>query len=146
VFDNPVHIVGVPQRIHDHEWVNLCLEHFVLCSNIARNQPLPWLFLGTTSITFILIYALKFFRRIIWLGDLNYRLNLSYEMTHELISKQDWGALFEKDQVMWCPNTFNFLPTEFPADASTLIAEKRTREMMHIWWLGWRSYKLFPNI
>jgi hypothetical protein len=49
---------------------------------------------------FILIRTLNFFRRIIWLGDLNYRLNLSYERTHELISKQDWDGLFEKDQVI----------------------------------------------
>ena len=38
---------------------------------------------------------------IILLGDLNYRLNLSYETTHELISKQDWDGLFEKDQVIF---------------------------------------------
>jgi hypothetical protein len=44
--------------------------------------------------------ALKFFRRIIFLGDLNYRLNLSYETTHELISKQDWDGLFKMDQVI----------------------------------------------
>lgn len=37
--------------------------------------------------------------RIIWLGDLNYRLNLSYERTHDLISKQDWEELFKKDQL-----------------------------------------------
>ncbi|OQU78354.1 hypothetical protein SORBI_3009G211600 [Sorghum bicolor] len=52
---NPIHMVGMPRRIHDHE-------------------------------------------RIILLGDLNYRLNLSYETTHELISKQDWDALFKMDQ------------------------------------------------
>ena len=38
---------------------------------------------------------------IILLGDLNYRLNLSYETTHELISKQDWDGLFEKDHVIF---------------------------------------------
>ncbi|KXG22413.1 hypothetical protein SORBI_3009G211600 [Sorghum bicolor] len=53
---NPIHMVGMPRRIHDHE-------------------------------------------RIILLGDLNYRLNLSYETTHELISKQDWDALFKMDQL-----------------------------------------------
>jgi hypothetical protein len=39
------------------------------------------------------------FRRIVWLGDLNYRINLSYEKTHELISRQDWNKLFAFDQV-----------------------------------------------
>nr|AIZ68186.1 type I inositol 1,4,5-trisphosphate 5-phosphatase 1-like isoform X4 [Albuca bracteata] len=37
--------------------------------------------------------------RIIWLGDLNYRINLSYEGTHELISKKKWSELIEKDQL-----------------------------------------------
>jgi len=54
---NPVHTVGMPMRIHDHE-------------------------------------------RIIWLGDLNYRIDLSYERAHELISKQDWDGLFKRDQVI----------------------------------------------
>lgn len=40
-------------------------------------------------------------RRIIWLGDLNYRINLSYEKTRELISKKDWSQLAEKDQVQF---------------------------------------------
>nr|GFA77183.1 type IV inositol polyphosphate 5-phosphatase 3 isoform X2 [Tanacetum cinerariifolium] len=37
--------------------------------------------------------------RIIWLGDLNYRLNLSYEKTHDLISKKNWSRLLEGDQL-----------------------------------------------
>ncbi|WVZ99409.1 hypothetical protein U9M48_044714 [Paspalum notatum var. saurae] len=76
---DPVHMVGVPQRIQDHE-------------------------------------------RIIWLGDLNYRLNFSYERTHELISKQDWDGLFMKDQLKnelgkgctfdgWVEGAINFPPT-----------------------------------
>ncbi|XP_019258657.1 PREDICTED: type IV inositol polyphosphate 5-phosphatase 3 isoform X3 [Nicotiana attenuata] len=38
-------------------------------------------------------------QRIIWLGDLNYRINLSYERTRELISKKDWCQLIERDQL-----------------------------------------------
>lgn len=38
-------------------------------------------------------------RRIIWLGDLNYRINLPYDKTRELISKKDWCQLIEYDQV-----------------------------------------------
>ncbi|KAL6851724.1 hypothetical protein ACP4OV_020288 [Aristida adscensionis] len=60
--------------------------------------------------------------RIIWLGDLNYRINLSYERTHELISKQDWDGLFEKDQLKrelrkgctfdgWIEGVISFPPT-----------------------------------
>ncbi|XP_022682765.1 type IV inositol polyphosphate 5-phosphatase 3 isoform X1 [Setaria italica] len=60
--------------------------------------------------------------RIVWLGDLNYRINLSYEKTHELISKQDWNELFGKDQLKvelkkghlfegWTEGVVNFPPT-----------------------------------
>lgn len=33
------------------------------------------------------------------MGDLNYRINLSYDDTKILISKKDWAKLVEKDQV-----------------------------------------------
>ncbi|KAK9127139.1 hypothetical protein Syun_015936 [Stephania yunnanensis] len=36
---------------------------------------------------------------IIWLGDLNYRLASSCSDTHELLQKNDWQALLEKDQL-----------------------------------------------
>ncbi|THG18250.1 hypothetical protein TEA_017194 [Camellia sinensis var. sinensis] len=61
-------------------------------------------------------------RRIIWLGDLNYRINLSYEKTRQLISEKDWSKLVESDQLIrelrkgcafdgWCEGTLNFPPT-----------------------------------
>eukprot|EP00252_Welwitschia_mirabilis_P025890 TRINITY_DN825_c0_g1_i3.p1 TRINITY_DN825_c0_g1~~TRINITY_DN825_c0_g1_i3.p1 ORF type:complete len:625 (+),score=121.54 TRINITY_DN825_c0_g1_i3:340-2214(+) len=37
--------------------------------------------------------------RAIWFGDLNYRLNLSHEKTHELISKEEWEELSYSDQL-----------------------------------------------
>ncbi|XP_010438073.1 PREDICTED: type I inositol polyphosphate 5-phosphatase 1-like isoform X2 [Camelina sativa] len=60
--------------------------------------------------------------RIIWLGDLNYRINLSYEKTHELIARKDWKKLAEKDQLTremrqgrvfegWSEGTLDFPPT-----------------------------------
>ncbi|KAF7127378.1 hypothetical protein RHSIM_Rhsim11G0088300 [Rhododendron simsii] len=60
--------------------------------------------------------------RIIWLGDLNYRINLSYEKTRELISRKDWSKLVESDQLIrelrkgrafdgWCEGSLNFPPT-----------------------------------
>ncbi|KAJ6736000.1 TYPE IV INOSITOL POLYPHOSPHATE 5-PHOSPHATASE 3 [Salix viminalis] len=60
--------------------------------------------------------------RIIWLGDLNYRINLSYDKTHELISRKDWSQLVERDQLVrelrkgrafdgWSEGTLNFAPT-----------------------------------
>ncbi|KAM0941085.1 putative endonuclease/exonuclease/phosphatase [Dioscorea sansibarensis] len=37
--------------------------------------------------------------RIIWLGDLNYRIALSYCETRKLLEYNDWDALFKKDQL-----------------------------------------------
>lgn len=45
----------------------------------------------------VLTYVLL--RRIIWFGDLNYRINLPYEKTREHIAKKQWTELTEKDQV-----------------------------------------------
>ncbi|KAB5568456.1 hypothetical protein DKX38_002249 [Salix brachista] len=61
-------------------------------------------------------------RRIIWLGDLNYRINLSYNKTLELISKKEWSKLVEGDQLVrelrkgrafdgWSEGILNFAPT-----------------------------------
>jgi hypothetical protein len=36
---------------------------------------------------------------VIWLGDLNYRIALSYSEAKKLVQANDWGTLFEKDQV-----------------------------------------------
>ncbi|KAL6549105.1 Inositol polyphosphate phosphatase, catalytic domain ues [Orobanche hederae] len=60
--------------------------------------------------------------RIIWLGDLNYRISFPYERTRELISKKDWSMLLERDQLVkelrkgrafdgWSEGTLNFPPT-----------------------------------
>ncbi|XP_038999876.1 type I inositol polyphosphate 5-phosphatase 5-like [Hibiscus syriacus] len=37
--------------------------------------------------------------RVIWLGDLNYRVALSYEKTRSLLEDNNWDALLEKDQL-----------------------------------------------
>ncbi|KZV28945.1 type I inositol 1,4,5-trisphosphate 5-phosphatase 1-like [Dorcoceras hygrometricum] len=60
--------------------------------------------------------------RVIWLGDLNYRINLSYDQTRKLISQKDWSKLIESDQLCkefrkgrafdgWSEGTLNFAPT-----------------------------------
>ncbi|XP_047328174.1 type I inositol polyphosphate 5-phosphatase 1-like isoform X2 [Impatiens glandulifera] len=68
--------------------------------------------------------------RIIWFGDLNYRINLPYERTRELISKEDWSKLAESDELTkelkgggvfdgWSEGTVDFPPTykyEFNSD------------------------------
>ncbi|KAI3689318.1 hypothetical protein L2E82_47272 [Cichorium intybus] len=45
--------------------------------------------------------SIKDHERIIWFGDLNYRINLSYEETRDLIFKNDWPKLLESDQLTW---------------------------------------------
>ncbi|KAI3799470.1 hypothetical protein L1987_34768 [Smallanthus sonchifolius] len=37
--------------------------------------------------------------KIIWLGDLNYRLSSTFDDLHEIIQRNDWQALLEKDQL-----------------------------------------------
>ncbi|CAN1268078.1 Type IV inositol polyphosphate 5-phosphatase 3, partial [Linum perenne] len=68
--------------------------------------------------------GIKEHERIIWLGDLNYRINLSYERTRELIAKKEWSNLAQYDQVQltrefrkgrafdgWLEGTLGFPPT-----------------------------------
>ncbi|GAU13296.1 hypothetical protein TSUD_42500 [Trifolium subterraneum] len=59
--------------------------------------------------------------RIIWFGDLNYRISLPYEKTRDLISKKQWSKLLERDQLVkelekgvfngWSEGKLNFPPT-----------------------------------
>ncbi|KAG1365561.1 hypothetical protein COCNU_12G005610 [Cocos nucifera] len=44
--------------------------------------------------------------RVIWLGDLNYRIALSYSETRKLLEDNNWDALLEKDQ-----NLIEFIDT-----------------------------------
>ncbi|GAB2283446.1 hypothetical protein Dimus_017958 [Dionaea muscipula] len=37
--------------------------------------------------------------RVMWLGDLNYRVSLSYEETQSLLKENDWESLLQKDQL-----------------------------------------------
>ncbi|GMH17045.1 hypothetical protein Nepgr_018886 [Nepenthes gracilis] len=66
--------------------------------------------------------SIKDHERIIWLGDLNYRINLSYEKTRELLSKKELSKLIERDQLVqelkkgrafggWSEGTLRFPPT-----------------------------------
>nr|AAT39210.1 putative inositol-1,4,5-trisphosphate phosphatase [Oryza sativa Japonica Group] len=74
--------------------------------------------------------------RIIWFGDLNYRINLSYERAHELISKQDWDGLFENDQLKrelskghtfdgWIEGDISFPPTyKYEFDSEKYVSDE----------------------
>ncbi|XP_020207967.1 type I inositol polyphosphate 5-phosphatase 10 isoform X1 [Cajanus cajan] len=60
--------------------------------------------------------------RIIWFGDLNYRISLSYDDAKRLVEKKDWPSLFNKDQLKmereagrvfkgWKEGKISFAPT-----------------------------------
>lgn len=84
-----------PERIIDHEYVYLhicvCVKLFTL--SIPFNN-LFFLFI------LILFGYVRICSRVIWLGDLNYRVALSYEKTRLLLEDNDWDSLLEKDQVI----------------------------------------------
>ena len=49
-----------------------------------------------------LICTIQHCSRLIWLGDLNYRVSLSYEEAATLLEDNDWDSLLQKDQVGSC--------------------------------------------
>uniref|UniRef100_A0A1D1Z1F3 Type I inositol 1,4,5-trisphosphate 5-phosphatase CVP2 n=1 Tax=Anthurium amnicola TaxID=1678845 RepID=A0A1D1Z1F3_9ARAE len=81
--------------------------------------------------------------RVIWFGDLNYRIALSYTDTRKLLQNNDWDALFEKDQLKmereagrvfkgWSEGKLYFPPTykysnNSDAYAGEIITSKKKR-------------------
>ncbi|WVZ72583.1 hypothetical protein U9M48_021016 [Paspalum notatum var. saurae] len=73
--------------------------------------------------------------RIFWLGDLNYRLDVSYERAHELISTGSWSKLAEMDQLKrelkkgrafdgWTEGVMEFAPTyKYELNSSKYIGD-----------------------
>lgn len=72
----------IPERILEHEYA----------------FELYWIINSNTSTLSYWRSNLLSYRRIIWLGDLNYRVSLSYAETRELLVDNDWDALLERDQ------------------------------------------------
>ncbi|KAM0864261.1 hypothetical protein ACQ4PT_044056 [Festuca glaucescens] len=82
--------------------------------------------------------------RVLWLGDLNYRISLSYEDTKKLLTENNWDALFQKDQLNternsgrvfkgWSEEKIYFAPTykyTFNSDSysgETVTSKKKRR-------------------
>ncbi|KAL9235172.1 hypothetical protein vseg_009959 [Gypsophila vaccaria] len=73
--------------------------------------------------------------RIIWLGDLNYRIALSHTETLKLLKKRDWDALLRKDQLKierelgrvfkgWREGLIKFAPTyKYSYNSDTYLGE-----------------------
>ncbi|KAM7518654.1 hypothetical protein LguiB_017616 [Lonicera macranthoides] len=116
----------LPKSIRDHDSVELRLG-WGSCTTTAVDVSWGWGNgdEGESSIE----------GRIIWLGDLNYRINLSYEKTRELISKKNWPKLVESDQLVrelrkgcafdgWSEGTLNFPPTyKFELNSEKYVGE-----------------------
>lgn len=64
-----------------------------------------------------------FVSRVIWLGDLNYRISLSYEDTKKLLTENNWDALFEKDQVNFSKDAL-FFETSSQKERTKVINDK----------------------
>lgn len=94
--------------------------------------------------------------KVIWLGDLNYRLANASGDTHELLKKHDWQALLEKDQLRieqragrvfkgWEEGTIHFAPTyKYLANSDHYVAQlskSREKQRTPAWcdrilWMG----------
>ncbi|XP_019449347.1 PREDICTED: type I inositol polyphosphate 5-phosphatase 10 isoform X3 [Lupinus angustifolius] len=73
--------------------------------------------------------------QIIWFGDLNYRISLSYDDAKRLVEKENWPALFAKDQLKmereagrvfkgWKEGKIYFAPTyKYPLNSDTYYLE-----------------------
>jgi ABC-type spermidine/putrescine transport system permease subunit I len=70
-------------------------KHLTAKKNQEKSLEAPNLILS------VLFHLLS---RVIWLGDLNYRIALSYRSVKALVEMHNWKQLLEKDQVSsYCP-------------------------------------------
>lgn len=76
----------------------LCLANLILHNS-------SFFLLKSMDSHFMFMCMTAYDSRIIWLGDLNYRISLSYRHAKALVEMQNWRALLEKDQVI-CPNGY----------------------------------------
>ncbi|XP_048636310.1 type I inositol polyphosphate 5-phosphatase 1-like isoform X2 [Brassica napus] len=93
------------------------------------------LFHPHSSSASVLPRSIRDHERVIWLGDLNYRINLSYEKTHELIARKEWQRLLENDQLSnemrkgnvfegWSEGVLCFPPTyKYEIDSENYIGD-----------------------
>ncbi|EOY19485.1 hypothetical protein QUC31_006096 [Theobroma cacao] len=100
--------------------------------------------------------------RVIWLGDLNYRIALSYSDTGKLLKEEAWDALYDKDQLKiereagrvfkgWKEGKIYFAPTYKYSDGSNRYAgetvETKSKRRTPAWcdrilWHGSKIYQL----
>lgn len=102
-----------PQTILEHEYEKFFL--FWILTSCIYYETLKYImctmYLGDCWVTFwqdgyqvkyiIWAFFFNFVSRIIWLGDLNYRVALSYHSAKALVEMHNWKLLLEKDQVIF---------------------------------------------
>ncbi|KAI5063222.1 hypothetical protein GOP47_0021769 [Adiantum capillus-veneris] len=83
--------------------------------------------------------------RIIWFGDLNYRVSLPFKDIKSLVTKRDWGSLLKNDQLkseqgrggvlegwsegpIYFPPTYKFVPD---SDAYVLMQHQQSQKPAH---------------
>jgi len=64
-----------------------CKQNSLLSANLCASEKLNFWF--------------NWCSRIIWLGDLNYRIALSYRAAKALVEMHDWKTLLENDQACY---------------------------------------------
>ncbi|KAF4370169.1 hypothetical protein F8388_007310 [Cannabis sativa] len=77
--------------------------------------------------------------RIIWLGDLNYRIALSYRSAKALVEMRNWKALLEKDQA-W--DFFFFFETSLP-ERMTIVFQLRIEQRWGRVFDGWSEGRIY---
>lgn len=83
--------------------------------------------------------------RVIWLGDLNYRIALSYCSAKALVEMHNWKQLLEKDQVT-CYHTVKVHP--FPVSTRTMseflvLEQLRIERRCGRVFQGWKEGRIY---
>ncbi|OVA05419.1 Inositol polyphosphate-related phosphatase [Macleaya cordata] len=73
--------------------------------------------------------------RVIWLGDLNYRIALTYRSAKALVEMHNWRALLENDQARYLPLSLQFI--------NFTCAQLRIEQMRGHVFEGWNEGRIY---
>ena len=96
--------MGMVIRNHLKQYSSMSKLCISCLANLILHNSSFFLFKSTDS-HLVFMCMISYDSRIVWLGDLNYRISLSYRHAKALVEMQNWRALLEKDQVI-CPNGY----------------------------------------
>ena len=88
--------------------------------------------------------------RIIWLGDLNYRIALSYRSAKALVEMRNWKALLENDQVCSYPYVhfsssieLLLIPMRIAKSEELMVFQLRIEQRQGRVFEGWSEGKIY---